>query len=139
MTRDEPHTISITMDKIISKMPELKENPFKERICKVFSHDNSGNMTFDDFLHMLSVFNEQTSRDVKLFYAFKIYDYNDDQLIGVEDIEQTVIAITRGELSQEEIAIVCDKVLEEADIDDDKYISFSEFQHVISRAPEFLK
>lgn len=137
----------------------IQENPFKERICKVFSHDGTGNMTFDDFLDMLSVFSEQASRDTKLYYAFKIYgrlrgfiwrhqvylavcsssDFNDDQLIGVEDIEQVVTALTRGELSQEEIAIVCDKVFEEADIDDDKFISFSEFQHVISRAPEFLK
>ncbi|CAG2178647.1 unnamed protein product, partial [Oppiella nova] len=58
MTCDESHTVSIPMDKI-EKMAELKENPFKQRICKVFSHDGSGDMTFDDFLDMLSVFSEQ--------------------------------------------------------------------------------
>lgn len=68
-----------------------------------------------------------------------LVDFNEDQLINVNDIEQVVLALTRNELSQEEIAIVCEKVLEEADIDDDKCISFSEFTHVISRAPEFLK
>lgn len=30
-------------------------------------------MSFDDFIDMLSVFSEQAPRDVKLFYAFKIY------------------------------------------------------------------
>lgn len=72
MTKDEPHTISIPMEKII-KMAELKENPFKERICKVFSHDGTGNLTFDDFIDMLSVFSENASRDHKIFFAFKIY------------------------------------------------------------------
>ena len=66
-------------------------------------------------------------------------DFNGDQLINGDDVEQVVQALTRNELSQDEIAIVREKVLEEADIDDDKCISFSEFRHVISRAPEFLK
>ncbi|UXI19103.1 hypothetical protein NH340_JMT05046 [Sarcoptes scabiei] len=138
MTKDEPHTISIPMEKII-KMTELKENPFKVRICKVFSHDGTGNMTFNDFIDMLSVLSENASRDNKLYYAFKIYDFNEDQLINADDIEQVIQTLTRNELTQEEVAIVRDKVLEEADIDDDKCISFSEFRHVISRAPEFLK
>ncbi|KAJ6220330.1 hypothetical protein RDWZM_006142 [Blomia tropicalis] len=138
MTGQQPSTIIMPMEKI-TKMPELKENPFKERICKVFSHDGSGNMTFDDFLDMLSVFSEQASRSVKLHYAFRIYDFNGDSLITEEDIEQVVIALTRNELSQDEIKIVCEKVLEEADMDDDKAISQTEFQHVISRAPEFIK
>ncbi|KAF7492446.1 hypothetical protein SSS_01111 [Sarcoptes scabiei] len=137
MTKDEPHTITIPMEKII-KMTELKENPFKVRICKVFSHDGTGNMTFNDFIDMLSVLSENASRDNKLYYAFKIYDFNEDQLINADDIEQVIQTLTRNELTQEEVAIVRDKVLEEADIDDDKCISFSEFRHVISRAPEFL-
>lgn len=122
-------------------------------------------MTFNDFIDMLSVLSENASRDNKLYYAFKIYgrlqttksyghpnfqidlifspffseDFNEDQLINADDIEQVIQTLTRNELTQEEVAIVRDKVLEEADIDDDKCISFSEFRHVISRAPEFLK
>lgn len=93
MTGDESHTLTVSMEKI-EKMPELKvnaqpvlssrgvkgcfcphskENPFKRRICQVFSHDGSGNMTFDDFLDMLSCFSENAPRDVKVYYAFKIY------------------------------------------------------------------
>ena len=72
MTADQPSTVIMPMEKIL-KMPELKENPFKERICKVFSHDGSGNMSFDDFLDMLSVFSEQASRSIKLFYAFRVF------------------------------------------------------------------
>lgn len=62
-------------DKIqkVFSLLSLQENPFRARICKVFSHDNSGNMTFDDFLDMLSVFSESAPRDVKVYYAFKIY------------------------------------------------------------------
>ncbi|VVD02510.1 unnamed protein product [Leptidea sinapis] len=42
-----------------------QENPFRRRICQVFSHDGSGNLTFEDFLDMMSVFSESAPRDIK--------------------------------------------------------------------------
>ena len=50
-----------------------QENPFRRRICEVFSEDGHGNMCFDDFLDMFSVFSEAAPRDIKAVYAFKIY------------------------------------------------------------------
>ncbi|XP_029845112.2 calcium and integrin-binding family member 3 [Ixodes scapularis] len=137
MTGNEAHTIDVPMEKI-EKMSELKENPFRQRICKVFSHDGSGNMTFDDFLDMLSVFSEPSPRDVKVFYAFRIYDYDEDQMLGPSDIEKATVALTRNQLTPEEVQIVVEKVLEEADMDDDGKLSFTEFEHVITRAPDFI-
>jgi len=59
----------------------FQENPFRERISKVFtqrldqgySTSNSEGMCFEEFLEMMSVFSEQAPRDLKVFYAFKIY------------------------------------------------------------------
>ena len=51
----------------------FQENPFCERICQVFSEDGSGDMSFDDFLDMFSVFSEAAPRDIKCVYAFRIY------------------------------------------------------------------
>lgn len=39
----------------------------------MFSHDDSGNLTFDDFLDMLSVLSENAPREIKSHYAFRIY------------------------------------------------------------------
>lgn len=50
-----------------------QENPFKERICQVFSKEGNGSLSFEDFLDLLSVFSEQAPRQIKVFYAFKIY------------------------------------------------------------------
>lgn len=72
MTNVEASTVRLPR-KDIERMEELRENPFKKRICEAFSSDASGNLTFDDFLDLMSVFSEHASRDVKLFYAFKIY------------------------------------------------------------------
>ena len=57
----------------ISYISCMQENPFRKRICKTFSADGSGNLTFDEFLEMYSVFSERTPREIKVHYAFKIY------------------------------------------------------------------
>lgn len=51
----------------------IQDNPFRQRIAEVFSEDGEGNMTLDDFLDMFSVLSEMAPRDLKAYYAFKIY------------------------------------------------------------------
>ena len=48
-------------------------NPFRERICDVFSSAGDGGLTFEDFLDMMSVFSDQAPKNVKVEYAFRIY------------------------------------------------------------------
>ena len=48
-------------------------NPFRDRICDVFSSSNDGQMTFEDFLDMMSVFSDNAPKNVKVEYAFRIY------------------------------------------------------------------
>ncbi|KAM5206471.1 calcium and integrin-binding family member 2 isoform 1-T1 [Hipposideros larvatus] len=50
---------------LIIQMPELRENPFKERIVESFSEDGEGNLTFNDFVDMFSVLCESAPRDLK--------------------------------------------------------------------------
>lgn len=50
-----------------------QDNPFRQRIAEVFSEHGDGNMTLDDFLDMFSVLSEMAPRDLKAYYAFKIY------------------------------------------------------------------
>ncbi|KAB0406408.1 hypothetical protein E2I00_010172 [Balaenoptera physalus] len=124
---------------LIGNMPELKDNPFRQRIAQVFSEDGDGHMTLDNFLDMFSVMSEMAPRDLKAYYAFKIYDFNNDDYICVWDLEQTVTQLTRGELSAEEVSLVCAKVLDEADGDHDGRLSLEDFQNMILRAPDFLR
>ncbi|KAK3776067.1 hypothetical protein RRG08_046734 [Elysia crispata] len=137
MTSDEGSQIKIPLE-TLEEMPELKENPFRRRICEVFSDDGNGDMSFDHFLDMFSVFSEAAPRDIKSSYAFRIYDYDRDNHLGKLDLEKTLVALTQASLTPEEVEFVVNKVLEETDLDDDGMLSFVEFEHVISRAPEFI-
>lgn len=137
MTGKEAQTVKIP-HRAITDMPELKENPFRDQICKVFSESAPGFMTFEEFLDMFSVFSEAAPRDIKAVYAFKIYDWDGDNFLNKTDFEATLLKLTQDGLSREEVEFVVDKVLEEADLDDDGMLSYIEFEHVISRAPDFL-
>lgn len=62
----------LSMNKIL-QYPELRVNPFGDRICKVFSSSNDGDCTFEDFLDMMSVFSDAAPKAVKAEHAFRIF------------------------------------------------------------------
>lgn len=47
MTSSDSSKIRMPMEKITKFLPELLENPFKDRICESFSKDLSGNLNFE--------------------------------------------------------------------------------------------
>lgn len=60
------------MNKVL-QYPELRVNPFGDRICKIFSSSNDGDCTFEDFLDMMSVFSDACPKPVKAEHAFRIF------------------------------------------------------------------
>jgi len=123
----------------VESLHELKVNPFKDRICKVFSSSGDGNMSFEDFLDMMSVFSENAPKNVKVEYAFRIYDFDGDDMISVDDLKLVINRLTgEQELSEVDMSQLIENIFEEADLDDDDSLSFAEFEHVISKAPDFV-
>uniref|UniRef100_H2LTA6 Calcium and integrin-binding family member 2 n=1 Tax=Oryzias latipes TaxID=8090 RepID=H2LTA6_ORYLA len=124
---------------LIVNMPELKENPFRDRIVESFSEDGMGNLSFNEFVDMFSVLSEMAPRELKAIYAFKIYDFNVDNYLCKEDLEKTLNKLTKEELTPEEVELVCEKTIVEADLDGDSKLSYADFENMITRAPDFLR
>ncbi|KAM9377880.1 calcium and integrin-binding protein 1 [Pholidichthys leucotaenia] len=133
----------VSMEKIHT-LPELKSNPFKERICKVFSTANlkDGSLSFEDFLDLLSAFSDSATLEIKAHYAFRIFDFDDDGTLNEKDLEKLVNSLTgdttETRLDENEMKQLINNILEESDIDKDGTVNLSEFQHVISRSPDFV-
>ena len=47
-------------------------------------------MSFEDFLDMASVFSVHAPRSVKIEYAFRVYDFNQDDHLCRDDIRKVV-------------------------------------------------
>ncbi|XP_032071984.1 calcium and integrin-binding family member 4 [Thamnophis elegans] len=129
-------TDSGTVD--ISSILLLRMNPFRDRICKVFSTD--GYFTFEDILGMASVFSYLACPTLKIEYAFRIYDFNNDGFIDEEDLQNVIRRlINKNNLSEEEIVSLANHILEEADLDNDRMLSQAEFEHAMIKSPDFLQ
>ena len=96
-----------------------------------------GDMTFNDFLDMFSVFSEAAAKEVKAEYAFKIYDFDGDGELGRQDLLTTARTLSGGELEESEMKLIVDKVMEEVDDDMDGTVSLAEFQQIVQRAADF--
>ena len=59
-----------------AKVDELRCNPFSARIVYLFSEDGSGELTFQRFMNMMSVFSGRTSRQTKAVWAFALWDFD---------------------------------------------------------------
>ena len=66
----------------IENTEEMKANPFARRICELFSEDGSGRLNYDKFLNMMDAFSDDTPAEVKLVWAFAIWDFDGDGVIG---------------------------------------------------------
>ncbi|XP_035758176.1 calcium and integrin-binding protein 1 [Egretta garzetta] len=120
----------------------MKANPFQHRICHVFStsENSDDSMSFEDFLDMLSVFSDSATSEIKSHYAFRIFDFDDDGTLSRKDLEKLVNCLTgQDEESRLKRGQPIQNILEESDIDKDGTINLSEFQHVVSRSPDFAR
>ena len=103
---------------------------------------------------MVFIFSEQASRDKKLEYAFKMYDEDKDGFIGRDDLYNIVTLMTsksRGQptgptdqgtdndqLTEQEISIITDRIMEESDLDHDQRLSETEFENIVLQAPQYF-
>lgn len=145
------------MAKILA-YPELRVNPFGDRICKIFSSSNDGDCTFEDFLDMMSVFSDACPKPVKAEHAFRIFgmlisiflipiinihisDFDGDDMLGVSDLKQVIERLVGSDnsLTDNDIKHLIQNILAEADLDDDGALSFPEFEHIIDKSSDFGK
>ncbi|VFV18926.1 calcium and integrin-binding family [Lynx pardinus] len=117
---------------LVIVMPELREDPFKERIVEAFTEDGRGNRTFGNFVGMSSVLCELALRELKANYSFNTYNF-----VCKEDLERKLAGLTQSELDEEEVMLMCDKIIE-ADLDKDGKLDFVGLEDVIAKACDFL-
>ncbi|XP_041769005.1 calcium and integrin-binding protein 1-like [Anopheles merus] len=139
---DDGRNFSLTKrfpeQEVVNLFPQLKHNPFRDRLLHVFSSENDDRFSFEDMLDLFSVLSEKCPLAVKASWAFQIYDFDDDNLITKEDILELCDRITQQDrLEQEEKMNIADLLLKEIDLQNNGNIGEFEFVHAMSKMPEF--
>ncbi|KAJ8949239.1 hypothetical protein NQ318_022752 [Aromia moschata] len=119
--------------------PQLKHNPFKDRIYRVFSSQKDDKLSFEDMLDLCSVMSDACPDQVKAAWAFRIFDFDEDDAVSEEDLMEVINRLT-GSAGQ--IDVACQKaiikiLLEEMDLASSGSVGQLEFMHAVGKMSEF--
>ncbi|KAK9843233.1 hypothetical protein WJX74_009027 [Apatococcus lobatus] len=85
-------------------LPCFRCNPFAERIIRLVSPHEDGKLCFEDLLTVMgSVFRPGVPTTAKHVYAFALWDFDGDDLIGADDIRAGLKLLLHKKLSSEVI------------------------------------
>ena len=118
---------------------------------KNFSDEHS-KLSFDDFLDLLSVLHPKTSKTLKLYHLFTIYDFNNDGFLCTDDLTKVINRISGKKLKESgmschriftsiaefsDVTDAAERVVHELDLDKTGKISLEEFEFFTNKCPDF--
>ncbi|XP_059084845.1 calcineurin B homologous protein 1-like isoform X2 [Tigriopus californicus] len=118
---------------------EIILNPVGDRIVDFFFVGNIEHLTFPMFARIFAIFrplkkhtpnSDINSRESKLKLLFSLVDSNEDGSICKEDLFELLEMMMGAKLGEEQLHLIVDRVLSEADEDQDGLISLDEFRKV---------
>ncbi|PRQ58457.1 putative EF-hand domain pair protein [Rosa chinensis] len=119
-----------------------KQNLFFDRIFDLFNVNNNGRIEFEEFVHTLSVFHPRTPDEVKITYAFKLYDLRHTGYIEREELKEMVVALLNESdliLADDIVEMIVNKTFMEADGKADGRIDEEEWKEYVAKNPSLLK
>nr|XP_034491234.1 calcineurin B homologous protein 1-like [Marmota flaviventris] len=130
------------------RIPELAINPLGDRIISAFFPDGEDQVNFRGFIRILAHFrlidNDVKNKDVigseplnsrinKLRFAFQLYNLDKDDKISRSELLQVLHMMVGVNISDEQLGIIADGTIQEADQDGDGTISFTEFVNILEK------
>mmetsp|Transcript_35105 Transcript_35105/g.57353 ORF Transcript_35105/g.57353 Transcript_35105/m.57353 type:complete len:194 (-) Transcript_35105:63-644(-) len=133
---EEPRIV--LSNRLIESLTNLEVNPWAARICFIFASERDAlsglcSLTFDDFVTMVSVFHFRTPIELKYLWAFKLYDFDNDGILGLSDVSQCVRFIVGPTMSDKEIREISQRLFLETDMNNDQSITAAEFANVMHK------
>ncbi|KAG7301353.1 hypothetical protein JYU34_014289 [Plutella xylostella] len=130
-------------DEILAKFPVLRNNPFHDRLFRVFSSQRDNCFSFEDMVDLCSAMSAECPHEVKANWAFKIFDLDEDNQISDMDISDIIDRLTwdpsspQNVLDKQSKKKIADVILKEIKLDGTSSIGINEFQIMLTKIPEF--
>ncbi|XP_063626776.1 calcium and integrin-binding protein 1-like [Cydia splendana] len=130
-------------EEILKKFDVLRNNPFQDRLFRVFSSEKDECFSFEDLLDLCSAMSSECPVEVKAEWAFRIYDLDEDGQISAQDISGIIDRLTEHTSNKKhyiEISSkkkIADIILNELKLDHAGSMGLSEFKICMSRISEF--
>ncbi|CAL1674118.1 unnamed protein product [Lasius platythorax] len=125
------------IDKIL---PQIRCNPFRNAIYRIFSSKQDGHLSFEDILDLYSAFSANSPQGVRAAWAFEIFDFDGDNQVSLDDLIEAIQRLTGSDevrIDRQRAENVARMILREMDLSDTGSIAPQEFVHALSRMPDF--
>merc|ERR1711899_631500 len=109
---------SLSVDEFMS-LPELHQNPLVQRVIEIFDQDGNGEVDFREFIEGVSQFSVKGDKQLKLKFAFKIYDVDKDGYISNGELFTVLKIMVGNNLKDTQLQQIVDKTIVYADKDGD--------------------
>ncbi|GAB2293955.1 Calcineurin B-like protein 4 [Dionaea muscipula] len=119
-----------------------KKNFFADRIFDLFDIKCNGVIEFGEFVRSLGVFHPNTPLEVKISFAFRLYDFRHTGFIEREELKEMVLALLHESdlvLSDEEVEMIVHKTFADADSKGDEKIDLEEWEEFVKKNPSLVK
>ncbi|XP_022911950.2 calcium and integrin-binding protein 1-like [Onthophagus taurus] len=139
----------VEFEEICTILPQIKCNPFADRIRWVFSSLKDDRFSFEDLLDFCSVMSENCPTNVKALWAFRIFDFKDERALNKDDFIEIIDRLTyidrkafKNQMKNQQIIDddkkrIIDILLEAMDIEQNGSIGPLEFEHAIGKMSDF--
>lgn len=107
-------------------IPELAMNPLHPRLVAIFENAN-----FRQFVALVSAFSGQADPACKANFTFRVYDVDDDGYISSNDLRIILRMLVGDHIPSDTLDIIIEKVIHDADTDNDGRISRDEFSDAL--------
>ena len=138
--------VRLPIQYFMDNFDEIKVNPFRRRICEIFSSDQEQDtMSFVDFLDMVSGLSPKNPLNTRIIYAFLIFDFDQDGHIGIDDLKNMLDHYTGKEEEQKLSDEHKEKLIEEVFTELNKSknskagLHLQDFRVAINRSPDFSR
>ena len=120
----------VSVDDVLT-LPELQQNPMKDRIARLMTMDMGEVIDFRLFAETISVFNDRVSNEEKYKYFFRLYDLDGDGFVGDSELFIVFRTLVGGNYNDTQIQNMVEQVIFQYDKDGDKKLNYKEFASIL--------
>lgn len=119
-----------------------KASIFIERIFITFDDNHDGYITFEEFIHGLSLLTPTVPQEKKLRFTFNIYDLSRRGKVSPNDLSTILYSVLREHgvaMTDDQVAAMVAETFRQHDLNKDGYMDYDEYQQMCVKNPDILK
>lgn len=109
----------------------LTDNPLVKRVIAIFDKNKDGKLSFVEFLTCIATLSTNADEEMKLKFAFQVYDKDEDGFISNGDLFSVLKMMVGDNLNDVQLQQLVDRTIIDADLDCKGMISYDDFKKMV--------